>query len=327
MVNIRRWFRRHEEFVKGTIILSAILILIFVGLFFTTMLYKLKVGEVAVVVDPIRHSISDPVVGPRWGVKMPWQHLIKDFYTIDYIEMSGKPSADYPGITALTKDGVEIWIEMTFTYEVNPNYFKELATNYPRIDYEEQRLVPVLRQTVRDVISKYTIDEIITQRDKIAKEIEDVYRERIANDTTLKAIILHEVNLRDIQLPDTVEQAIEEKIASYQRKIAAQYDAERMITLAEGEKNAKILKAEGEANATLILADAQRNALMMILNVTNDPDVAKIWMLRSLPQGTPVIVIVGNGQAPFLLDISDLLQQVPQETSNYNETNTTVPSG
>jgi len=327
-MGVRDIFDSIRENLQVVSFVVIIALVIFVIIFPFTMLYKLKVGEVAVIVNPITGSISDPVIGPKWGIKAPWEHLIKDFYTVDYIEMSSKSTADYPAITALTKDGVEITVEMTFTYEVDPHQFKSLAKNYPRVDYEEQRLVPILRQTARDVISKYTVDEIITQRDKVAKEIEEVYRSRIENDTTLKAIILHEVNLRDIQLPPIVEEAIQDKIASYQRKIAAQYDAERMITLAQGERTAKILKAEGEANATLILANAQKEALQLILAITNDTDVAKIWMLRSLPEGTPVIVIIGNGaQTPFLLDISDYLQSTPTATTtNTNETYTATPS-
>ena len=307
----------HEIDRRTLVYVGVILGVVFASLFGLSMIYKLKVGEVAVIVDPLRHKVSSPVIGPRWGVKLPWQHLIRDFYTIDYIEMSNKPRADYPAISALTNDGVNILIEMTFTYEVNPQKFRQLVLNYPRIDYEEQRLVPVLRQTVRDVISKYTIDQIITERDVIAKEIEETYRMRIQNDTTLGAIILHEINLRDIKLPSTVEEAIQEKIASYQKKIAAQYDAERMVTLAEGERTAKIIKAQGEANATIIMATAQKNSLEMIFNVTSNPDVAKLWMLRSLPSNTPVIVIIGNGNQPFLLDLSDMIR------ANWSYSNTT----
>jgi len=315
-----------RENLRAVSFAVVVVLAVFTIVFSYAMLYRLRVGEVAVIVNPITGSISEPVTGPKWGVKAPWEHLIKDFYTVDYIEMSSKQTADYPPITALTRDGVEVAVEMTFTYEVDPHKFKSLVENYPRIDYEEQRLVPILRQTARDVISKYTVDEIITQRDKIAKEIEEVYRNRIRNDPTLAAIILHEVNLRDIRLPRIVEEAIQDKTAAYQRKIAAQYDAERMITLAQGEKTAKILKAEGEANATLILANAQKEALQLILAITNDTDVAKIWMLRSLPKGTPVIVIIGNGApTPFLLDITDYAHTTPPATIKpANETTTTT---
>lgn len=261
----------------------------------------LSPGEVAVTFDPIFKSFGGPFIGPTMFLKAPWQGLIKDFYTIDYIDMTAAPDADYPSIIALTKDGVEIVVESTFTYSIEPSLFLELAKNYPRIDYEDQVLVPIMRQVVRDIVSDYTIEEVIGNREEIASKIESAYRSRIEDDPSLKAIKLHAVMLRGIRLPERIKESIEAKIAAYQQKIAAQYERERILTLANASAMEKIILAEGEAKSITLRADAIREALAIIYNTTGDPEVLRIYVLmEQLQKMEKPIIILGEGLTPLI---------------------------
>lgn len=228
--------------------------------------------------------------------------MIKDFYTIDLIDMISEGQTDYPPVVVLTKDGVEVTIDVSFTYRVNPDKFDVIVKNYPRIDYEEQRLVPVMRQTVRDIAARYSVEELITMRDRIAEEIDRVFRDRIAGDPTLSAIEIHEVNLRNINLPGRIKTAIEEKIAKLQEKIAAEFERDRVLTLANATAQKSILEAEGEAKALLIRIESLRKALSTLYNVTKDPEILRIYVyleeLQKL-QGGNVVLILG-GQQPLV---------------------------
>lgn len=290
--------RRRPSLTALRIGVVAGLIAVVIVAVLATSISQLGPGEVAVVYDPITRSFSSPVVGPALFLKFPWQGVIKDFYTIDIVDMTSAPDADYPPITALTRDGVEVSVEISFTYEVDPSKFRSLAMNYPRVNYEENRLIPVMRQVVRDVIAKYTVEELIAKRDAIAREIEEVYRSRIRADGTLEAIVLHEVNLRGIRLPETVKKAIEEKVAAYQRKIAAQYERERILTLANATAQQRILIAEAEARAIEIRAEALRRAVELIMQVSSDPELARLYLLMQALQNTNAspVIIVGGAQ-------------------------------
>ncbi|KYH36679.1 MAG: primosomal protein [Candidatus Bathyarchaeota archaeon B24] len=269
----------------------------------------LSPGEVAVTYDPVFRSYGGPYVGPTMFLKAPWQGLIKDFYTIDYIDMTSEVGADYPPITALTKDGVEITVDESFTYSIDPERFLDLVKNYPRIDYEEQVLVPIMRQVVRDIVSDYTVEQVISNREEVASKIEVAYRSRIEADPTLSAIKLHAVMLRGIRLPSRIKDAIEAKIAAYQQKIAAEYERERILTLANASAMEKIIMAEGEAEAIKLRAEAIRSALMSIYNATGDPEVLRIYVLMEQLQRMekPVIIIGGGGLTPLI--------QIPQSES------------
>lgn len=302
--------RRRLPSVLTRLLIVAVILVIIVVASLPTCVCWLSPGEVAVTYDPVFRSFGGPYVGPAVFLKAPWQGLIKDFYTVDYIDMTSESRADYPPILALTKDGVEITVEESFTYSIDPERFLSLVENYPRIDYEEQVLVPIMRQVVRDVVSDYTVEEVISNREEIASKIEAAYRSRIEADPTLSAIRLHAVMLRGIRLPTRIKDAIEAKIAAYQQKIAAEYERERILTLANASAMEKIIVAEGEAEALKLRAEAIRSALTSIYNATRDPEVLRIYVLMEQLQRMerPIVIIGGGGITPLL--------QIPQSGSN-----------
>ena len=92
----------------------------------------------------------------------------------------------------------------------------------------------IAQTTLRSVVGQHTLDETLAETDRInqhIREILDVQTEEWGTEVTL-------VELKDIQLPDTMKRAM-----------AKQAEAER-------EKRAKIIAAEGEALAAGELAHA-----------------------------------------------------------------------
>jgi regulator of protease activity HflC (stomatin/prohibitin superfamily) len=265
---------------KWPIMVIAFLIVLAVFIAFTaSMVVMINAGEVAVITDPLTNTLSPPRKGPAYILKMPWQGVIRDFHTIDYVSMTAEKGADYPPITVLTRDGVTVSVEVTFTYEVEPDKFDVLAKNYPRVDYEEARLVPLMMQVVRDVISQYSTDDCVTKRSEIARSIEYRFREVVSVDSTLTAIKLHDVNLRGVTLPSTIAQAIERKIAAYQEMLAAQYQREREITLANATAMKQIIQATAEAETYRIKVSALSSILRELVNATGDSELARLYMM------------------------------------------------
>lgn len=285
----------------GILGVAALALLGLLAIVYFTSLFTLGVGEVAVIVDPIFGSVSEPRVGPAISFKLPWQYVIKDFYTIDYIELSTARDADYPPINALTRDGVSIQVEATFTYSLEPSQYSTLVRFYPRLDYESQRLVPILTEVVRNVISRYTVEEVITLRDRVANEIENEFRASLRGDETLSAIRVQQINLKSIVLPAAISKSIEDKIAALQRRLAAEFEAERIRTLAVANATAAIIRAQAQGNATLIIAEAQREALVRLLTISGDAQIARLWMMQYLPSANIVVIMGGNASAVPLL--------------------------
>jgi regulator of protease activity HflC (stomatin/prohibitin superfamily) len=129
----------------------------------------------------------------------------------------------------ITKDNVSIDVSAVAYYRV-----KDPIRSVIAIENVEAAINQIAQTTLRAVVGRHTLDETLSETDKInenIKEILDVQTEDWGIEVTV-------VELRDIQLPETM-----------QRAMARQAEAER-------EKRAKIIAAEGEALAAGELAHA-----------------------------------------------------------------------
>src|SRR3954471_15978446 len=129
----------------------------------------------------------------------------------------------------ITKDNVSIDVSAVAYYRVEDPVRSVLA-----IENVEAAIGQIAQTTLRAVVGRHTLDELLSETDGInenIREILDVQTEEWGVKVTV-------VELRDIQLPD-----------SMQRAMARQAEAER-------EKRAKIIAAEGEALAAGELAHA-----------------------------------------------------------------------
>ncbi|MFA7243895.1 MAG: slipin family protein [Patescibacteria group bacterium] len=82
----------------------------------------------------------------------------------------------------------------------------------------------IAQTTVRNIVGQFSLDEVLSDTDKINQKIKKI----IDSHTEAWGVIVTTVEIKDIQLPDTM-----------QRAMAKQAEAER-------EKRAKIIAAEGE---------------------------------------------------------------------------------
>jgi regulator of protease activity HflC (stomatin/prohibitin superfamily) len=129
----------------------------------------------------------------------------------------------------ITKDNVSIDVSAVAYYRVADPIRSVIA-----IENVESAINQIAQTTLRAVVGRHTLDETLSETDAInqnIREILDVQTEEWGVKVTV-------VELRDIQLPE-----------SMQRAMARQAEAER-------EKRAKIIAAEGEALAAGELAHA-----------------------------------------------------------------------
>ena len=129
----------------------------------------------------------------------------------------------------ITKDNVSIDVSAVAYYRVEDPVRSVVA-----IENVEAAIGQIAQTTLRAVVGRHTLDELLSDTDTINQNI----REILDVQTEEWGIKVTVVELRDIQLPD-----------SMQRAMARQAEAER-------EKRAKIIAAQGEALAAGELATA-----------------------------------------------------------------------
>jgi regulator of protease activity HflC (stomatin/prohibitin superfamily) len=124
-----------------------------------------------------------------------------------------------PSQKIITKDNVSIDVAAVAYYHV-VDATKALVA----IQNVYSAVNQIAQTTVRNIVGQFMLDEVLSDTDKINQKIKKI----IDSHTEAWGVIVSTVEIKDIQLPDTM-----------QRAMAKQAEAER-------EKRAKIIAAEGE---------------------------------------------------------------------------------
>lgn len=134
-----------------------------------------------------------------------------------------------PPQEVITRDNVTIKVTaVIYFYVVNP------ATAVVNVMNFIQATTQIGQTTLRNVLGQSELDELLSQRNKINRELQTIIDEH----TERWGVKVTAVEIKDVELPATM-----------QRAMAKQAEAER-------EKRAKIIHAEGELQASAQLAQA-----------------------------------------------------------------------
>jgi len=203
-------------------------------------------------------------------------------YTMSGVHDEGDKSGD-DAIRVLSADGLEVVIDLTVLYKVIPNQapriLKEIGT-----DYRNTIVRPICRTKIRDNAVYYDAVALYsTKRDefqaRIFKTIEDDFKTR--------GLILEQLLVRNITLPESVKAAIESKIN-------AEQDAQKMtFVLQKATQEAERLRveAQGIADYQKILSTGLSDRQLqyeMIKAIATSPN-AKLIIMDS-KKGSPIIV-------------------------------------
>mgnify|MGYP001580056618 CR=1 FL=1 len=129
----------------------------------------------------------------------------------------------------ITKDNVSVDISAVA-------YFKivDAIKSIVAIENVRQAIDQIAQTTVRNIVGRFQLDEVLSERDTINKEIRAV----LDTHTEPWGVVVELVEIKDIELPENM-----------QRAMAKQAEAER-------EKRSKIIAAEGELLAAEKLGQA-----------------------------------------------------------------------
>lgn len=276
---LRRIFSLKNQYGQWHIgrIMTGLILLIILGLvFFFGMFYNVSVGEGMMIVDPVSGSISNPILGPTYGIKMPWQQSIYVYLATDSLGMWGNGSdqyADFPSIACFSRDQLEMEIDVQVRWQLDPMKIKDLYRNYPMLNWKTKAIASIIREQIRITTKGWSAIETIENRDLVRLKIAEAIEEKLNSEPSLVgAIINMEFELRNIAYPESYTQAIENKLAAEQSKIQAEYEKQRKIILAEAEAQALLISANATAQQKVIDAQGIQEAIQTLISGTNMTD-------------------------------------------------------
>jgi len=211
-------------------------------------------------------------------------------------------------VEARTLDGQRIFVDSSVIYEINPAQVINLHIRWQH-RYEQDLIHPETRGIIRDVVSRYRVDEVVsTKRFEVTDEISRRLKEVLAaNGLTLVDFVL-----RDITFTPEYAQSIEQKQIAEQQALQAKFvveqkkqEAEQARQVAQGQADAAVIQAKGEAEARLIQARAEAEALKLIAEaLASNPNLLTYEYISKLSPGIRVILVPSN--APFILPLPEM---------------------
>lgn len=217
---------------------------------------------------------------------------------------AGTSTPGEDAITARSKEGLDIGVDVTIQYRIKREEAPQLHRNLGP-GYLETLIVPQIRSKVRDAVGLFNAAELIsTQRTQLEAAVTKELRE----DLGAQHIELISVLLRRIDIPPSVAKVIEEKQTAEQqvqveinRRQQAEIAAQLAVVQAKGERDAAILRAEGEAQAIRLRGEALRQS----------PQVIQLTVAEKLAPNIQTIMVPTTGN--FLLDLRSLQQVQPAQ--------------
>ena len=189
----------------------------------------------------------------------PGLHLLVPFidsvrYTLDMREAV----VPFPPQGVITEDNLMVSIDSVIYYQI---------VDPVRAAYEAQNYIQAIEQltmtTLRNIIGGLDLEQTLTSREEINQKLRAVL-----DDATGKwGIKVNRVELRSIEPPATIRDAMEKGALAERDKRAAILTAEgqrqSQILSASGDREASILRAQGERESAVLRAQADRQASML----------------------------------------------------------------
>ena len=151
---------------------------------------------------------------------------------------------DFKPQAVITKDNVSMQIDTVVFFQV---------TDAKQYAYGVERPLSAIENlcatTLRNIIGDMVLDETLTSRDRINKQITAILDEA----TDRWGIKVSRVELKNILPPREIQDSME-------KQMKAERESREKILLAEGEKKSKILVAQGEKESQILRAEAAKES-------------------------------------------------------------------
>jgi regulator of protease activity HflC (stomatin/prohibitin superfamily) len=222
-------------------------------------------------------------------------------------------------LEVLASNGLRIVLDASIRYHIVPAEAAKLDREFG-VRYYEILLGPTLRSQARRVVGRYQPEEIYsTQREVIERQIREGVDKAIAG----RHVVLEAVLIRNVTLPDTIQQAINDKLQAEQaalkmkfvleqaeseaqkRLIEQKAEADRSRIAAQARAETDRIEAEGRAEATRITAAATADYEKLIELHLTDPmlrwqEIEALRGLAASPNSKLIFIGRGGGNSPLL---------------------------
>ncbi len=258
---------RGSSFLRAGGILVLLVVVGILGLASTSCVHTGHVGVVTVFGRVTGQSLSEGI------------HLVNPAASVTELSIKTQEIKEHAAVPS--KEGLIMGIDASVLYHLDPGRAAEV---FQRIgpNYADVLLTPTFRSAMRAITAANTASALYSDaRENIARQIMDDIQRQV----TPRGIVVENVLLRDLQLPDTLKHAIEAKQQAQQEAQRMEFvlqrekqEAERKRVEAGGIKDFQDIVTQGISEklldwkgieATIELAKSQNSKVIVVGNAKN----------------------------------------------------------
>ncbi len=206
-------------------------------------------------------------------------------YTMSAKDSEGAVPGD-DAIRVLSSDGLEVTIDLSVLYRLNPNKAPYMLQNIGE-HYEDKIVRPVTRTAIRDNAVNYqAVDLYSIKREEFQYKINKTITDNFAKN----GLEVQQILVRNISLPASVK-------ASIESKINAEQDAQKMQFVLQKERqeaDRKRVEAQGIADYQKIISQGLTEQQLQYQTILAQKEIA-------LSPNTKIIIMGAGKGTPIML--------------------------
>ena len=201
-------------------------------------------------------------------------------FTAGILEEGAKTTTPKTPLSVQSREGLNIGLAVTVRYRLDPNKLSSVQANMPQ-PIDKELVPPVVASAWRELTPEYSVREIFSsKREEVRSKAAEIITRKLGND----GIVVEEVMLSDIQLPEEYAKGLEGLLLKEQQddqmgvetdmqqkqvriaELQAEAEEAQKVKQAEGDAQSKVVEAKGEADAmqyTLPLKQTRRPRLLI----------------------------------------------------------------
>jgi len=214
-------------------------------------------------------QVSDTVYQPGLALKWP---LLTTMHTRSLRQQSHQGE-----LQAYSSDLQTMKLSYTLLYQFPESQIVNLYKNFGANPIDDF-LIPKLENELKQTVSHYPAEEVVKSRDTIIAQVRESLKKSLLSKGG-SLITINDIPIKNIDLSEELEKAIEKKQVKQQEALAQKYELEK----AEKQAEMTVVKAEAEAKSIRITAAA----------ITQNPKIIELELVKKWDGKTPETIVAG----------------------------------
>ncbi len=237
----------------------------------------LRSGESGVKYTPFGGTDLEKTYGEGLKIHWPWVNIIR--YDVRIQEKM-------EALNVLSSNGLQIGMDVSVRWKPDLPTLPNIHQTYGP-DYYRKVVQPTLRSAAREVVGRYTPEELYSSK---RAELQTQIFEKVEEGCAAHYVLVEAVLIRDLRLPEQIQVAIQNKLKEEQE--AERYRFTLQKERLEAER--KQIEAEGQATYQRIITESLSEQFLTFKGIE------ATQMLANSPNAKTVIV-GGKDGLPIIL--------------------------